>query len=59
MKFIFKNSGVLISITVFMTYLFQSPKVGLGLSTVPAPIEAADTIRKLCFEASDYCIKMT
>ena len=29
------------------------------LHTVPAPIKAADTIQKLCFEASDYHIKKT
>ena len=28
-------------------------------STIPTPIKAADTIQKLCFEASDYLIKMS
>ena len=33
--------------------------INFKLDTVPAPIKAADTIQKLCFEASDYHTKKT
>ena len=43
-------------ISVIIGFFLNLFKIFLAVSTVPALIKAADTIRKLCFEASDYRI---